>query len=640
MKPQSHRLAILLVLFSCLMGTRCAHASNACPASVPSGITNCYYADYVSGIDTNSGADELHPWKHIPGMSGSGDSCTSKCAARTPVAGDGYILKGGVTWPYTAFPLLWTWNGKGSTTSPGCTGPGCIYIGIDVTWFSGRVNAVLPWKDYGGCPASGLTATISGGNGSGATAVPVMIGGQTNFDEGGYLVAYYQLTNAGSGYSSNPAVTVSGPGCNNVQAVADIHRAVFDLGNGAAVWNDAQMNLGLISGNKAAATIWDSLDIRNAAFNTNSAGDSPSVFKIIESPSVTATNLYIHNWYTTQAKATGGSDGSIALNLAYNSTVPSGLASNNWVGNGESAYTCTVSGPSNTVCGYGTLIQVQSGVGNPGAISNNHLWFGNWMARGCPSAVSGNDLWGTFASDNGGHTNMLYVGLCGSGSWTMSMYDNLIHDTDAGSGSFVTQGNGNTWYVFNNVSWKAYGGGVVFGIDTNFGAGPSVASVNFWNNTMYGPTGTHSCINAGGAGAPYLGSLNISLYNNQCITNQTAGHWFSMNTGTAQSINGVTNPANTTADSANTVMTAAVATTQGFTVAGALAPTQSYVSKLVLSGQSPSSCSGQLAALCQDINQVPRPAIGALWGPGAYFNNLGKPPVSPPAAIGATVKTQ
>jgi hypothetical protein len=570
-------------------------------------------------------------------MSGSGDKCSANCAAITPEAGDGFILKGGVTWPYTVFPLLWTWTGTVSSSSPGCTGAGCIYIGVDTTWFSGRVNAVLPLKDYGGCSSSGVTATISNGNGSGATAVPVMIGGQTNFDEGGYLVAYYNLTNQGSRYTSNPSVTVSGPGCNNVQAVADIHRAVFDLGNGAVVWNDAQMNLGLISGNKATATIWDSLDIRNAAFNTNAAGDSPSVFKIIESPSVTATNLYIHNWYTTQPKATGGSDGSIALNLAYNSTIASGLATNNWVGNGESAYTCTVSGPSSTVCGYGTLIQVQAGNGNPGSIANNHLWFGNWMTRGCPGSVYGNDIWGTFASDNGGHTNNFYVGLCGSGSFTTAIYSNYLHDTDAGSSSFITQGNGNTWYVFNNVTWKAYGGGVVFGIDTNFGAGPSPASLYFWNNTMYGPTGTHGCINSGGAGAPYLNELSISLYNNECITDQSAAHWFSMNTGAAQSVNGVASPTNTTADSANLIISPAAATTQGFAVATALAPIQSFVSNLVAAGKNPSPCSGPTASLCQDINNIPRPPAGTPWGPGAYFNNSGKSPVSTPSAIGARV---
>jgi hypothetical protein len=626
---------ILLGLFGCLLGAKSTFAGNACPASVPSGITNCYYADYSSGADTNSGADEGHPWKHIPGMSGSDDGCSANCAANTPVHGNGYILKGGVTWPYTVFPLLWHWNGTGSATSPGCTGSGCIYIGVDTSWFSGRVNAVIPSKDYGGCQPGGVTATISGGGGSGAAAVPVLLGGQTNFDEGGYLVAYYKLTNAGSGYTSDPTVSVSGPGCANVQAIADIHRAVFDMGSGAVVWNDAQMNLGLVSGNKAIATIWDSLDIRNAAYNIESAEDSPSVFKIIESPSVTATNLYIHNWYTTQPKATPGSDGSIGLNLAYNSATATGLALNNYVGNGESAYTCTVSGPSNTVCGYGTLIQVQDSATNPGAITGNHLWFGNWMVRACPGVINNNDLWGTFASDNGGHTNIFYVGLCGSGSWTTLIYNNYFHDTDAGAGSFLSQGNGNTWYVFNNVSWKAYGGSVVFGIDTNFGAGPNTANIHLWNNTLYGPTGTHGCINSGGAGGPYLSSLNIYLYNNQCITDQSSAHWFSMNTGTVHSINGVTNPTNSTADSVNTVMSASAAASQGFKAASGLAPSTSYVLAMVPSGQNAAPCNGALLALCSDINGVARPAAGAHWGPGAYYNGSGKAPVNSPVALSA-----
>jgi hypothetical protein len=244
-------------------------------------------------------------------------------------------------------------------------------------------------------------------------------------------------------------------------------------------------------------------------------------------------------------------------------------------------------------------------------------------------------MWGTFASDNGGHTNIFYVGLCGSGSWTTLIYNNYFHDTDAGAGSFLSQGNGNTWYVFNNVSWRAYGGSVVFGIDTNFGAGPNQANIYFWNNTLFGPTGTHGCINSGGAGAPYLSALSIWLYNNQCITDQSQAHWFSMNSGIVHAVNGVTSPTNTTADSANAPMTPTTATSKGFTAAAALAPTQSYVLALVAGGQNPAPCSAALSALCSDINGVARPSAGALWGPGAYFNASGKAPVTPPVALAA-----
>ena len=632
------RIAIACSLVMFFWSVRCAHATNACPASVPTGITNCYYIDYSSGSDSNTGADELHPWKHLPGMTGnqngtnSGDNCTANCAANTPVAGNGYILKGGVTWPYTVFPLNWTWSGTGSATSPGCTGPGCIYIGIDQNWFSGVVNAVIPSRDYGGCPATGVTASISGGGGTGAAATPVMLGGQANFDVGGYLVAYYTLTSAGSGYTSNPTVTVTGTGCNNIQAVADIHRAVFDLGGAAFTWTPSQSQLdtvGVVAFNRSSNLIVDNLDIRNFAFNNSGGAQVPIFVQATEAPGVTFQNLYVHNWYTTQARATSGSDGSLGLSLGYNSTVASGLAQNNWVGNGEAAYTCTVSGgASQTVCGYGTLMNVNAGIGNPGEVLNNHLWFGNWMVRACPGLVSGNDIWGTIVSDNGGHTNNFYTGLCGTGSWTETIANNLLHDTDAGAMSFLEQGNGNTWYVYNNVTWKAYGGSTVWAIDESFGAGPATTEIYLWNNTMYAENGTNTCVNVGASQgtAPYAVDLNVWLNNNQCITDQTANPWFSLNTGThavmPNTVNGVSNPSVTTPNSANVVMTPATASSQGYTIANALQPMYGNSGTATFQGANltvtiPGCGTAGLGSLCADILGVSRLTTGA-WQAGAY----------------------
>lgn len=639
MNLQSRLLPFVVFVFLCLLTTGSAHAAGPCPASVPSGITTCYYADYVNGADTNSGTSETSPWKHIPGMTGSGDSCSGNCAAVTPSAGMGFILRGGTVWPYTVFPFVWTWAGKSSGTSPGCTGSGCIYIGIDTTWFTGVVNSVAPLKDYGGCPPSGVTASISGGGGSGAAATPVMIGGQSNYDAGGYLVAYYKLTSQGSGYTSNPTVTVSGSGCYNVQASADIHRAVWDMGaNSSQVWNNTQMTAGLIYARPASDTIWDSIEIRNTAYNTGGAGQMPSIFNVVESPNTTIENLYVHNWYTTQARGISGSDGSIALNSGFNSTVASSLVENNYVMNGEVVYNCAPQSVP-AVCGYGTAIQVQAGVGNPGTFTNNHIAFVNWAARGCPGTLSGNDLWGTIESDNGGHTNNIYIGLCGSGSFTTNEFNNLIHNTDIGANSQTAQGNGNTWYIFNNVAWTATGSGTQWGIDTVTGAGAAASNIYFWNNTIVGAQGTGSCINVNASG-PYLADLNMYLNNNQCISDQSANHWFAVNNGSIGSVNGVSTPSSTTADSANTIMTQAVAAADGFTVnALPFAPIQSFLSSLVPSGQNPSPCSTALAALCFDINGIARPGTGTKWGPGAYYNGTGKPSLPPPIAVGGVLRT-
>ena len=83
-----------------------------------------YYIDYTAGSDSNNGTSKTTPWQHMPGMA----SCTGTCASTKPAAGDRLILKGGVTWPNSAFPIMWTWSGTSSAA---------IYVGVDSTWYSG-----------------------------------------------------------------------------------------------------------------------------------------------------------------------------------------------------------------------------------------------------------------------------------------------------------------------------------------------------------------------------------------------------------------------------------------------------------------------------------------------------------------------
>ncbi|MGH9827814.1 MAG: hypothetical protein ACREDR_31735, partial [Blastocatellia bacterium] len=59
----------------------------------------------------------------------------------TPGAGDSFIFKGGVTWDYTVWPWTLQGGGSSSSTSVGCNGGnaggGCVYYGVDRSWFSG-----------------------------------------------------------------------------------------------------------------------------------------------------------------------------------------------------------------------------------------------------------------------------------------------------------------------------------------------------------------------------------------------------------------------------------------------------------------------------------------------------------------------
>jgi len=130
---------IVLTMFLGLAGR--AHAQGSCPtaANMDGGLyaapTHCYYIDFANGSDSNSGTTESSPWKHAPGMQG----CAGTCAGVTAAAGDGFIFKGGDTWDYTIWP--WAVNGSGSASGAdsygGCTGSGCIYFGVDKSWYSG-----------------------------------------------------------------------------------------------------------------------------------------------------------------------------------------------------------------------------------------------------------------------------------------------------------------------------------------------------------------------------------------------------------------------------------------------------------------------------------------------------------------------
>ncbi len=204
--------------------------------------------------------------------------------------------------------------------------------------------------------------------------------------------------------------------------------------------------------------------------------------------------------------------------------------------------------------------------------------------------------------------------------------------------SFMEQGNGNTWYIYNNVMWKAYGGSTVWAIDESFGAGPGMAKIYIWNNTMYAQSGTNTCVNVGASQgtAPYAADLNLWLYNNYCITDQTANTWFSVNTGTGgvmpNTVNGVSSPTVTTPNSANVPMTPATATAQGYGVATGSSPyipISSSAGTVTFAGTdltsaSPGCGTSGLGTLCSDINGNPRPATGN-WQAGAYQYTGGPP---------------
>jgi hypothetical protein len=94
----------------------------------------------ASGSDSNNGTSKSTPWLHAPGM----PKCSGSCASHTPTAGDHFIFRGGDTWhfgnsslsPYTGGIWSFPW-GDYANCNYGAAQTGCIYFGVDQTWFSG-----------------------------------------------------------------------------------------------------------------------------------------------------------------------------------------------------------------------------------------------------------------------------------------------------------------------------------------------------------------------------------------------------------------------------------------------------------------------------------------------------------------------
>jgi hypothetical protein len=121
------RIALLLVVTS-------AGLTNAAGASTH------YIA--ANGSDSNNGTSKTTPWLHAPGM----PNCSGSCASYKPAPGDSIIFRGGDTWhfgnsalsPYTGGTWdMYSWWGNNSTCVSLAASSGCIYYGVDQTWFSG-----------------------------------------------------------------------------------------------------------------------------------------------------------------------------------------------------------------------------------------------------------------------------------------------------------------------------------------------------------------------------------------------------------------------------------------------------------------------------------------------------------------------
>ncbi len=95
--------------------------ANSAALTPPLANGTTYYVDWENGNDANDGRSTTAPWKRGPGMNGFSSNYSHQ-------AGDRFIFKGGVIWPYSALPM--TIVGSGEAESPD------IYT-TDHDWYSG-----------------------------------------------------------------------------------------------------------------------------------------------------------------------------------------------------------------------------------------------------------------------------------------------------------------------------------------------------------------------------------------------------------------------------------------------------------------------------------------------------------------------
>jgi hypothetical protein len=608
-----------------------------------------YYVDYTTGNDSNAGTSTGSPWKHAPGMQGltpagasTGDGCTGTCASTTINAGDKIILKGGTVWPYTTAPWVFSPSGSSSSQLYGCAGTNCIYVGNAVgaglsAWNNGTVTSITLKRDLGGWnPGSPPSISCSGGGGSGAAATAhVVPAAETNDPNIAGFIYHISLTSGGSSYTSAPTCTLSGGGIATL--VTDINRSIFDLGStqgSPPVWPIGECGSfpstcapGLVI--TGAYVLINGIEFRNMLTTQSGTGGvdgEERPFVDMQGRSDTVANSYVHGMglncvvVNTNCSTQGGNLGAIESESPYQEMASDIVENGDIVFLGTSGQQAAGICNTNLLCGS-FAFGYMTGTQNTGPVSvHDSVGFSNtWQLRYIGNDSSGsdpflsynNEFWLTTYSANAtAHINSRYMQLIPPA--VLISHNNFVHSQVGGTSSQMECGSpsGNvTYYFYNEVVW-------------NIGTGTQDYSpgctIYLYNDTMYANNGG-SCVNASSSGISY----NITMQNLHCIQTPAAQNPFWATATNANFVNssGSNIPANVQA--ASVVQSISTANGQGYNNNNLFSPVSSANATVQFSTSSGTAnltalCSGNFAALCNDINGAARPASGG-WQAGAYF---------------------
>jgi hypothetical protein len=228
------RAAIMMACF--LSAGSTFAAGGACPASAPVKGNNCYFIA-ANGSDANSGTSESSPWLHAPGMPNCAGACaTVQTALGGSAPGTGFILRGGDTWhfgnsalsPYTGG--TWTFNigGNPTTCLDDRTSSGCVYYGVDPTWFTGAswtrpiLNGDNPTTGFGTGKFAASCAFQTANGPFGVNQLTTTGGNRTNlYIDNFEMLGLCSQSTTGGGTSNDVYVGIGGTGTRGLGMVIE-----------------------------------------------------------------------------------------------------------------------------------------------------------------------------------------------------------------------------------------------------------------------------------------------------------------------------------------------------------------------------------------------------------------------------------
>jgi hypothetical protein len=357
-------------------------------------------------------------------------------------------------------------------------------------------------------------------------------------------------------------------------------RPIFDLANTLSI-GGAPITV------RAQWITFDNLEVKRTKLPSVASGNCTDANMDLGggSGNITVKNMYIHDWTTAAlgAGTTSHASGSICQNGASG---PINADSD------ELSDAATTAAVPFGAC-FRNLTEIKNSkchdtgegeVGHFGPIHGNEFYSINGVA------VQGYDA--------ANHTNIIETSK--TGPTDSPIYENLIHDTNAGVTIFDCMGA----TIFRNIMWNNANFSIM--LDSNCPGVNSSTTANIYDNTVDCHTGA-GCFRVFYRTGGTPGVLNLK--NNHWITNAAPTCYNNVGGGCENIAGG--------SQSNNVTMSTSTATAQGYTSANNYSPTALSNGTVGVGANLTSLCSGALAPLCVDINGNTAPSSGA-WDVGSY----------------------